>query len=106
MPTFSTKKYPCVAQAGSAAGLGPVGREFESLHTDHFTKEIQMKIDLNSIHLVSPKQNAEIVKMISDGTISGKQAKELLSIVINMNLKQIEEFLHENTKEESCCKAS
>ena len=101
MPTFSTKKYPCVAQAGGAAGLGPVGREFESLHTDHFTKEIQMKIDLNSIHLVSPKQNAEIVKMISDGTISGKQAKELLSIVINMNVKQIENFLTEHF---DCCK--
>lgn len=52
-----------------------------------------MKIDLNSIYLVSPKQNAEIVKMISDGTINGKQAKELLSIVINMNVKQIEDFL-------------
>jgi Asp-tRNA(Asn)/Glu-tRNA(Gln) amidotransferase B subunit len=60
-----------------------------------------MKIDLNSIHLVSPKQNAEIVKMISDGTISGKQAKELLSIVIDMNLKQIEDFL---TKHFNCCK--
>lgn len=60
-----------------------------------------MKIDLNNIHLVSPKQNAEIVKMISDGTISGKQAKELLSIVIDMNVKQIEEFL---TKNFECCK--
>jgi Asp-tRNA(Asn)/Glu-tRNA(Gln) amidotransferase B subunit len=52
-----------------------------------------MKIALNSIYLVSPKQNAEIVKMISDGTINGKQAKELLSIVIDMNMKQIEDFL-------------
>jgi len=60
-----------------------------------------MKIDLNSIHLVSPKQNAEIVKMISDGTISGKQAKELLSIIIDMNVKQIEEFL---TNHFDCCK--
>ena len=59
-----------------------------------------MKIDLNSIHLVSPRQNAEIVKMISDGTISGKQAKELLSVVIDMNLKQIEDFL---TKHFDCC---
>ena len=59
-----------------------------------------MTIDLNSIHLVSPKQNAEIVKMISDGTISGKQAKELLSIVIDMNVKQIEDFL---TKNFECC---
>ena len=55
-----------------------------------------MKIDLNSIHLVSPKQNAEIVKMISDGTISGKQAKKLLTTVIEMNMKQIEEFLTKN----------
>jgi Asp-tRNA(Asn)/Glu-tRNA(Gln) amidotransferase B subunit len=60
-----------------------------------------MKIDLNDIRLVSPKQNAEIVKMISDGTISGKQAKELLTIVIDMNVKQIEEFL---TKNFECCK--
>jgi len=57
------------------------------------TKEKKMKIALNSIYLVSPKQNAEIVKMISDGTINGKQAKELLSIVIDMNMKQIEDFL-------------
>jgi Asp-tRNA(Asn)/Glu-tRNA(Gln) amidotransferase B subunit len=64
-------------------------------------KEINMKIDLNDIRLVSPKQNAEIVKMISDGTISGKQAKELLTIVIDMNVKQIEEFL---TKNFECCK--
>jgi Asp-tRNA(Asn)/Glu-tRNA(Gln) amidotransferase B subunit len=62
-----------------------------------------MKIDLNDIRLVSPKQNAEIVKMISDGTISGKQAKELLTIVIDMNVKQIEELLHEK---DSCCKTS
>lgn len=55
-----------------------------------------MKIDLNSIHLVSPKQNAEIVKMISDGTISGKQAKDLLTVVMDMNVKQIEEFLTKN----------
>jgi Asp-tRNA(Asn)/Glu-tRNA(Gln) amidotransferase B subunit len=59
-----------------------------------------MKIDLNSIHLVSPKQNAEIVKMISDGTISGKQAKELLTAVIKMNMKQIEDLL---TKNFECC---
>ena len=25
-----------VAQSGSASGLGPEGREFESLHSDHF----------------------------------------------------------------------
>ena len=25
-----------VAQPGSASGLGPEGREFESLHSDHF----------------------------------------------------------------------
>jgi Asp-tRNA(Asn)/Glu-tRNA(Gln) amidotransferase B subunit len=59
-----------------------------------------MKIDLNNIRLVSPKQNAEIVKMISDGTISGKQAKELLSVIIDMNVKQIEDFL---TKHFDCC---
>jgi Asp-tRNA(Asn)/Glu-tRNA(Gln) amidotransferase B subunit len=59
-----------------------------------------MKIDLASINLVSPKQNAEIVKMISDGTISGKQAKELLTIVIDMNLKQIEDFLSQHF---DCC---
>jgi Asp-tRNA(Asn)/Glu-tRNA(Gln) amidotransferase B subunit len=55
-----------------------------------------MKIDLNTIHLVSPKQNASIVKMISDGTISGKQAKELLTIVMDMNVNQIEEFLSQH----------
>ena len=27
-----------VAQPGSASGLGPEGREFESLHSDHFLK--------------------------------------------------------------------
>ena len=26
-----------VAQPGSASGLGPEGREFESLHSDHFS---------------------------------------------------------------------
>ena len=52
-----------------------------------------MKIDLNDIRLVSPKQNAEIVKMVSEGVISSKQAKELLTIIIDMNVKQIEEFL-------------
>lgn len=60
-----------------------------------------MKIDLNDIRLVSPKQNAEIVKMVSEGVISSKQAKELLTMVINMNMKQIEDFL---TKHSSCCK--
>ena len=33
------KKYPVVfpsiAQSGSASGLGPEGREFESLYSDH-----------------------------------------------------------------------
>ena len=28
-----------VAQPGSASGLGPEGREFESLHSDHFQKK-------------------------------------------------------------------
>ena len=28
------EQLPCVAQSGSASGLGPEGREFESLHTD------------------------------------------------------------------------
>lgn len=60
-----------------------------------------MKIDLNDIRLVSPKQNAEIVKMVSEGVISSKQAKELLTMIINMNIKQIEDFL---TKHYSCCK--
>ena len=60
-----------------------------------------MKIDLNDIRLVSPKQNAEIVKMVSEGVISSKQAKELLTIILDMNLKQIEEFL---TKNNPCCK--
>lgn len=60
-----------------------------------------MKVDLNDIRLVSPKQNAEIVKMVSEGVISSKQAKELLTIIIDMNMKQIEEFL---TKNYTCCK--
>ena len=59
-----------------------------------------MKIDLNDIRLVSPKQNAEIVKMVSEGVISSKQAKELLTIIIDMNVQQIEDFL---TKNSSCC---
>lgn len=65
-----------------------------------------MKVDLNDIKLVTPKQNAEIVKMVSEGVISSKQAKELLTIIIDMNLKEIEEFLHENFEKDSCCKAS
>ena len=34
-------KPPCrsVAQPGSASGLGPEGREFESLHSDHFSEQ-------------------------------------------------------------------
>lgn len=28
--------YPSVAQPGSATALGAEGREFESLHSDHF----------------------------------------------------------------------
>ena len=31
-----------VAQPGSASGLGPEGREFESLHSDHFSLKIQV----------------------------------------------------------------
>ena len=30
------KRSRSVAQPGSASGLGPEGREFESLHSDHF----------------------------------------------------------------------
>ena len=35
-------KPPCrsVAQPGSASGLGPEGREFESLHSDHFFQKM------------------------------------------------------------------
>jgi hypothetical protein len=32
------KRSRSVAQPGSASGLGPEGREFESLHSDHFFK--------------------------------------------------------------------
>ena len=100
MPVFSTIKRG-VAQSGRAVALGASGRRFESGFPDHFKKEIDMKIDLNDIRLVSPKQNAEIVKMVSEGVISSKQAKELLTIIIDMNMKQIEEFL---TKHNTCCK--
>ena len=37
-----------VAQPGSATGLGPVGREFESLHRDHIFFE-QFAICINKI---------------------------------------------------------
>jgi len=63
-------------------------------------KGIQMKVDLNDIKLVSPKQNAEIVKMVSEGVISSKQAKELLTIIIDMNVKEIEDFLSQHF---DCC---
>jgi Asp-tRNA(Asn)/Glu-tRNA(Gln) amidotransferase B subunit len=43
------------------------------------------------IWIVSPKQNAEIVKMISNGTISRKVAKDLLDMIIEDNLKLIKE---------------
>ena len=32
-----------VAQLGSALGLGPRGRRFESCHPDHFFKKIEYK---------------------------------------------------------------
>ena len=32
-----TTNSPSLAQSGSASGLGPEGREFESLHSDHFS---------------------------------------------------------------------
>ena len=59
-----------------------------------------MKIDLAQINLVSAKQNAAIVKMISDGTTSGSNAKKLLTIIIDMNVKEIEEFLSLSSKAE------
>ncbi len=31
--------YRCVAQPGSASGLGPEGRLFKSSHTDHFSSQ-------------------------------------------------------------------
>ena len=33
-PVCATNIYPCVAQSGSASGLGPEGRRFDSCHTD------------------------------------------------------------------------
>ena len=32
-----------VAQPGSASGLGPEGREFESLHSDHFPEKYKFR---------------------------------------------------------------
>ena len=34
-PALPTKHIPSIAQPGSATGLGPVGREFEPLYSDH-----------------------------------------------------------------------
>ena len=34
--------YPSVAQSGSASGLGPEGREFESLHSDQLWRVCQV----------------------------------------------------------------
>ena len=36
---FSGTNYPSLAQSGSASGLGPEGREFESLITDQSIAE-------------------------------------------------------------------
>lgn len=56
-----------------------------------------MKIDFNNqLQLVTPQQNAEIVKMVSEGLINSKQAKELLTLVIEENKKQIIDYLKGN----------
>jgi len=53
-----------------------------------------MIIDYNGcLNLVTAKQNAEIVKMVSENVISSKQAKDLLTIVVDENKKQIEGFV-------------
>lgn len=53
-----------------------------------------MIIDYNGcLNLVTAKQNAEIVKMVSENVISSKQAKELLTIIIDENKKQIEDYI-------------
>lgn len=53
-----------------------------------------MVIDYNGcMNLVTAKQNAEIVKMVSENVISSKQAKDLLTIIIDENKKQIEDFV-------------
>ena len=38
-----------VAQPGSASGLGPEGREFESLHSDHFPFIHEHRASSNSV---------------------------------------------------------
>lgn len=53
-----------------------------------------MIIDYNGcLNLVTAKQNAEIVKMVSENVISSKQAKDLLTIIIDENKKQIEDYI-------------
>ena len=37
-----SKHRRSVAQPGSASGLGPEGREFESLHSDHFEAVLKL----------------------------------------------------------------
>jgi Asp-tRNA(Asn)/Glu-tRNA(Gln) amidotransferase B subunit len=55
---------------------------------------LEMVIDYNGcMNLVTAKQNAEIVKMVSENVISSKQAKDLLTIIIDENKKQIEDFV-------------
>jgi hypothetical protein len=39
------------------------------------------------LHIVSPKQNAQIISLISDGTISRASGRELLEIITVMNVK-------------------
>ena len=40
-----------VAQSGSASGLGPEGREFESLRPDHFGALLNVKLVAKGIGL-------------------------------------------------------
>lgn len=55
-----------------------------------------MIIDLTGcLNVVTPKQNAEIVKMVSEGVISSKQAKELLTIVIEENIQHIKTYINQ-----------
>jgi hypothetical protein len=44
---FSGTNYPSLAQSGSASGLGPEGREFESLNSDQVLQVSASEVTLS-----------------------------------------------------------
>ena len=68
------QKRRSVAQPGSASGLGPEGREFESLHSDHFHRGLCSGVRLRAEGNMGTGLKARIYKPSKTATQSGRNA--------------------------------